>query len=457
MGEPRGNSVLTTGRVRTGMASRVGFPANLLVLCTSVAFERAAYYGLQSILALYLAELLVGEQGAEGIWLLPSLAAVMGTQGLALAGVITGAFVSMAVLAPAIGGIVADRFIGLHRAILVGGAMMTAGHGLLILEAALLPALAMIALGAGFFKGPVAARLSGLYEQDDPLRVEGFRLFYLAINIAGLLAPLVIGTLGERVHWHAGFAVSCALMLAGLAIYGWRFAGSDGDKEQELSGVELTSESRSTDFLGLGILSLSLALLTVPNAQLANAYLLWVNEGFSRTLLGWELPASWIIAADGLLSLFALAASGMFWRWRERNGEVVTAEAKAMLGALAVVGGVTLLVMAALLYGRSEVPVVWGLCFQFLNSLGLANVLPAAMAIFGQATIRRHAATAMAGFYLSLFAGGVASTWLASQFTTLAIATFWQLHLLFTLGGGLGLFLFRSHRSRLHTGSIVAD
>lgn len=173
MVEPRGGLFLTIGYMRTGTASHAGLPANLLALCTSVAFERAAYYGLQSILALYLAELFVGGDGQVDIWLLPGLSALTGANGVALAGVITGAFVSAAVLAPAIGGIVADRFVGQHRAILAGGVMMSAGHGLLIVEAALLPALGLIALGAGFFKGPVAARLSGLYAQDDPYESPG--------------------------------------------------------------------------------------------------------------------------------------------------------------------------------------------------------------------------------------------------------------------------------------------
>jgi hypothetical protein len=88
------------------------------------------------------------------------------------------------------------------------------------------------------------------------------------------------------------------------------------------------------------------------------------------------------------------------------------------------------------------VPVVWGLGFQLANSLGLANVFPAAMAIFGQASGQRHAATAMAGFFLALFAGGLVSTALASQFTALPIATFWLLHAACVVAGAAALGLF---------------
>lgn len=419
-------------------------PGQLLALCTSVAFERAAYYGLQSILALYLADALLDESSLARIWLLPTLARLTGAQGLALSGIITGAFVSVAALAPAIGGIIADRLMGQHRTILVGGAIIAAGHGLLIFEGALLPALGLIGLGSGLFKGSVAARLSGLYAPTDPQRVEGFRLFYLAINMAGLVAPLVIGTLGEKVDWRAAFGVSGASMLLGLAVYYVRFLASSDAAPPAGPALDLGPETDRTGLAGLVVLGMSVALLAVPNAQLTNAYLLWVNQSFERSLWGWEFPASWMIAADGMLGLIALAASGLFWRVYERRVGAVTAATKAMIGALFVMAAAGLLVLAAAASGDGKIPIAWGLGFQLCNSLGLANVLPAAMAIFGQSSARRHAATAMAGFYLSLFASGLASTWLASQFTSLQITTFWLLHAVCVLGGTCGLALSSS-------------
>lgn len=426
------------------MMQRAGLPAGLIALCTSVTFERAAYYGLQSILALYLAEVMLDDRAAAQVWLLPQLAAVSAAQGIALAGVVTGLFVSLATLAPLIGGIIADRLIGPHRAILLGGLMMAAGHGLLIAAPTVLPALAAIALGSGFYKGSVAAQLSGLYATDDPRRVEGFRLFYMAINIAGLISPLVIGTLGETVHWHAGFALSCTAMLAGVAIY-WRgFGTTKGDPAPTAHNAAPfeAAPPRATLWALIG-LGASIALLSVPNAQLTNAYLLWAREGFVRDLAGWRLPVSWLIAADGLVSLAALAGSGVFWAWHERRNGPVAAESKAVAGALFVVAGSACLMLAALLHGRTGVPVVWGLAFQLLNALGLANVLPAVMASFGQAGSPRNGATVMAGFYLSLFAGGLISTWLAGQFGSLPIATFWLLHALCAVAGAAGLGIYK--------------
>lgn len=423
---------------------RTGIPANLLALCTSVAFERAAYFGLQSLLALYLADVLLDDRTTSAVWLLPKLAAASGAKGVALAAVLTGLFGALATLAPLIGGIIADRLIGTHRAILLGGLMMALGHGLLIVEALIIPALALIALGSGFFKGSVAARLSGLYAARDPSRVEGFRLFYMAINIAGLIAPLVIGVVGERVHWHAGFAVSCAAMLVGLAIYWQWFEPAQDPTVAALRSATFADRTphlaAPARLVGLGA---SIALLTVLNAQLTNAYLLWAKEGFVRDLAGWRFPVSWLIAADGLVSLIALAGTAAFWAWHDRRGEPARAETKSLIGALFVVAGGACLTLAALLHGRTLVPIAWGLAFKLLNSLGLANVLPAIMASFGQSGFARYGATMMAGFYLSLFAGGLISTWLGSQFVSLSIATFWLLHTLCAVMGASILAFLR--------------
>lgn len=416
-------------------------PEGLVSLCTSVGFERAAYYGMQSILALYLADTLVARDSLSEIWLLPQLAQLSGTQGIALASVVTGLFVSLAALAPVLGGVIADRLLGQHRAILAGGLMMAAGHALMMAEAALLPALGAIALGSGLFKGPAAAQLSALYTPQDDARVEGFRMFYIAINLAGLLAPLIIGTVGERAHWHAGFALACASMVAGLAIYLARFRAAAAAPMRHDAAIDAADRPDGGDLLALIILGGSIALITVGNAQITNAYVLWVDRSFILSIGEWRFPSSWMIAADGLLGLVALTVSGLVWRSHERNRGAVSAAGKAALGGVFVTAGTGCLAMAALLHGRTGVPVYWGLGFQLLNSLGLANVLPAAMAMFGRSASRQHVATTMAGFYLAMFAGGIASTALASRFMTLPILTFWTLHAACAAAGASGLLV----------------
>jgi proton-dependent oligopeptide transporter, POT family len=439
------------------MMEHVSLPKGVCSLCVTVGLERFAYYGLQSVLALYLAEMLSDGRDPTSIWLLEGLSRLTGAEGVALASVVVGLFVSLASIAPVIGALLADRLLGQHRAVTAGGLLMTSGHGLLILDSALLPALGAIALGSGLFKGPVAARLSGLYHARDSERVEGFRLFYIAINLGGLLAPLVIGTAGERIDWHAGFAIACAAMMAGLLVYWSHFVEATVAEQQMERTPEPSTLPAGSGILTIGILGISVAMICVTNFQIANAYLLWADTGFVLSLGQWRFPASWMIAADGVLSLLALGATRIYWARHElRHGRTPPAT-KAVIGAVFAVAGVACIVLAAGLQGRNEVPIYWGLAFQLLNSLGLANILPAVMAMFGQSSARRFAATAMAGFYLSLFAGSLVSTALASQFSTVSILVFWSTHALCAVIGASGLVIVWNRTKADATPSLRSD
>lgn len=338
------------------MTHRAAVPRGLVSLCASVGLERFAFYGLQSILALYLTAMLSDERSIADIWLVGGLSDLTRTQGLALASVITGLFVSLTAIAPVIGAVIADRFVGQHLTVLAGGTMMAAGHGLLVIDAALIPALGVIALGSGLFKGPMAVRLSGLYAPNDSARVEGFRLFFVAINLGGLLAPLVIGTAGERIDWHAGFAIASLAMMAGLLVYWRRFASIEEAPLPQTEEQGIHSGRGAANPLTIAILGFSIAMICVTNFQITNAYLLWADEGFILSVGAWRLPASWMIAADGLLSLFALAATGVFWARHERRHGSIQPAAKAMTGALFAVAGVSCLVLAAGIHGRTGIP-----------------------------------------------------------------------------------------------------
>lgn len=126
------------------MTARVSLPKGVRNLCVTVGFERFAYYGLQSVLALYLAEMLSDGRDPASIWLLDGLSRLTGAEGVALASVIVGLFVSLAAIAPVLGALLADRLLGQHRAVAAGGLLMTSGHGLLVVDAALLLALGAI-------------------------------------------------------------------------------------------------------------------------------------------------------------------------------------------------------------------------------------------------------------------------------------------------------------------------
>ena len=86
--------------------------------------------------------------------------------------------------------------------------MMMFGHFAMAFEALLFPALALVALGNGLFIPPLAIQVGSLYADDDPRKAYAYSAYYMGINLGGLLAPLMCGTLGELYGWHWGFTAA---------------------------------------------------------------------------------------------------------------------------------------------------------------------------------------------------------------------------------------------------------
>jgi len=147
------------------------------------------------------------------------------------ASVLYGWYTGLAYLFPILGGIIADRLIGTHRSMLVGGLLISIGHVILgvsgIGEMAKNPmglslfimGLAVIVLGTGHFKPTVSVMVGQLYKQGDPRRDGAFTIFYMGINLGAFLSAFVCGTLGEKVGWHWGFGSAAVGMILGLLLY----------------------------------------------------------------------------------------------------------------------------------------------------------------------------------------------------------------------------------------------
>ena len=125
----------------------------------------------------------------------------------------------MAYFTPIFGGMIADRWLGKRRAVIIGGSIMAAGHFMMTFEPLFYPALATIALGNGLFLPSLPSQINDLYRPDDPRRGWAYNVYYVGINIGGFLAPLVCGTLGEFYGWHWGFGAAGVGMLTGLLVY----------------------------------------------------------------------------------------------------------------------------------------------------------------------------------------------------------------------------------------------
>ena len=183
-----------------------GHPRGLSTLFFTEMWERFSFYGLRAILFLYMiTEVKKGGMAFDRPY----------------AGLIMGTYTSSVYWTPLIGGWLADKWLGARRAVLIGGIIIACGHFSMALKT--LPnfyiGLAFIAIGTGFLKPNVSTMVGDLYDEIDERRDAGFSIFYMGINLGALLAPIVVGYLGQNVEWHYGFGAAGIFMVLGLIQY----------------------------------------------------------------------------------------------------------------------------------------------------------------------------------------------------------------------------------------------
>ena len=192
----------------------IGHPKGLGYLAFVEGCERFSYYSMQTLLVLYMVNYLLPERfdAVAGLGWLQD-ARYGGAEGQVLASAIFGEYTSLVYLTPILGGLLADRWLGRRVALIAGGVVMSLGHFLMAFEGAFLLALLTLIVGVGLFKGNIASQVGELYKEGDLRRAMAFQIFYIAINVSVIVAPLISGTLGEDVGWHYGFGCAGVVMV----------------------------------------------------------------------------------------------------------------------------------------------------------------------------------------------------------------------------------------------------
>jgi POT family proton-dependent oligopeptide transporter len=181
---------------------------------------------------------------------------------------VLGSYAGLVNALPLLGGMIADRYLGMRKAVVFGGISLSLGHIMMAVEghqakfyaagttlvdnltlasgevliagtvlaedimmrdtAALKVfyfALALIVMGVGYLKPNISTIVGKLYSQDDPRRDSGFTIFYMGINIGSFFATLLCGWLGETYGWGYGFGAAGIGMIIGLFtfLYGQKY------------------------------------------------------------------------------------------------------------------------------------------------------------------------------------------------------------------------------------------
>ncbi len=434
----------------------LGHPRGLGYIAFTEAWERFSYYGMQTLLVLYMTKQLLLPGHVENIVGFPGFrAAVERAYGgplstVALASAIFGLYTGLVYLTPIAGGLIADRWLGRTRTIVIGALLMSAGHFLMAFDYSFLLALLCLLSGVGCFKGNLASQVGALYAPEDLRRADAFQIYFLFINGAVIAAPLIAGTLGELYGWHYGFGAAGVGMVIGLVIYlsgrKWlppeQTAAAATNREAHPG---MTRDERITTAV-LVLLVPVLAVGAVGNQQIFNAYLLWVPNHVSLVFFGKTMPTSWLITLDSIVSVSWLVGAVAFWRlWAKRfkePSEVV----KITLGlGISALGMLCLAAAATASSGGQKASIWWVLGFEFFNSLGFANVFPVGLALYARASPKAVLGTMIGIYYLHLFACNNLVGWLGGLIEKLSGVQFWMLHA--GLIGGAGLVMLIASRA----------
>jgi len=184
-----------------------GQPQGLSTLFFTEMWERFSYYGMKAILLYYMYFSI--SKGGLGINK-TTAASIMAIYG------------SLVYLSSVLGGFLSDRIWGSRRTVFYGGILIMFGHICLALpfgKTALFLSILLIIIGTGLLKPNVSEMVGTLYSRGDLRRDSGFTIFVFGINLGSLVAPLLVGFIGQNYNYHAGFSLAAIGMFFGLVQY----------------------------------------------------------------------------------------------------------------------------------------------------------------------------------------------------------------------------------------------
>jgi POT family proton-dependent oligopeptide transporter len=437
-----------------------GHPRGLGYIAFTEAWERFSYYGMQTLLVLYMVNRLLQPDHVERIigfgpfrhfleFLYRGHLAIQ-----PLSSAIFGLYTAFVYVTPIIGGLIADRWLGRTPTVIIGASLMAVGQFLVASEITFLFALACLLAGVGCLKGNLASQVGGLYAPGDNRRADAFQIYYIFINAGVIISPLIVGTLGEKVGWAWGFNAAGVGMLISIAIYlsGRKYLPADSSlvQEKEASQASATKTKLTRrDWMAIVALLVLLPFLTIaiiPNNQIFNAYLVWAQDHANLVFFGRTIPTTWLVTLDSIVSVSFLAGTVVFWRLWSKKFPEPTEIIKMGLGSLVAVTGMLSLAAGAAIAANSggKVSIGWLITFHVLNSIGFANIFPVSLALYARVAPASLSGTIIGVYYVAFFAANFLVGVVGSSLEKMPAASFWLLHAAMAGFAGV-IFLLAGH------------
>ncbi|MCX4748654.1 oligopeptide:H+ symporter [Kitasatospora sp. NBC_01287] len=430
-----------------------GHPRGLATLFMTEMWERFSFYGMRALLVIYLVT--ATHDGGLGYK-------------AAVGAAIVSVYNAMVYLTALPGGWIADRFWGPRKTVAVGGCIIMIGHFLLAVPATVsfFVGLAFIAVGSGLLKANISTMVGHLYDgPNDPRRDGGFTVFYMGINLGAFAAPLVIGTIGQKVDWHLGFALAGVGMALGLGQYllGTRHLSptsnivtapiTPGEKKAVLRkallwlaaaavfyGVIVAAGSFSISWViwplsvaGIAIPALYFARMKkdkdlAPDEQSKMSGFIWffiaaavfwmiydqssstlsifATDSTSSTLFGFNFPSSWFQSLNPLYIMALAPVFAWLWVWLSRRAKNPSTTVKFAIGLL-MIGASFLVMMLAMAAASGGVKVspLWLAMVYLVQTVGELTLSPVGLSVTTKLAPAKYASQMMGVWFLAVTAG----------------------------------------------------
>ena len=415
-----------------GEGELFGHPRGLTYLFTTEMWERFSYYGMRALLVLYMVKHLLQPGQAETVigyaTLKAGLEFLFGPLGVQpLASHIYGLYTAFVYLTPLFGGLLADRWLGQRRTVILGAALMAAGHFMMAFEPLFLMALTVLILGNGAFKPNISTQVGGLYAPGDPRCDRAYSIFYVGINVGAFFSPLVCGTLGEVYGWHYGFAAAGIGMSIGLMTYLWASPALPPDElyRARSAGRERAPLTRDDwrAIVALVLLCIPVTFFWATYEQQGNTIALWADAQTDRSLnlilVTVEIPVTWFQAFNPFM-IFAFTPFVLaLWAWQARRGSEPSTLAKMAYGCFGVALANLILVFAAWDAGADKASWLWLLAFFAVITLGELYLSPIGLSLVSKVAPAKCVSMMMGVWLLTSFTGNLAAGWLGSYWSSM--------------------------------------
>ncbi len=462
-----------------------GHPRGLQTLFFTEMWERFSYYGMRAILLLYM-----------------TAAVAAGGMGLSAAegAAIYGAYTAGVYMAAIPGGFVADRLLGLRRAVFVGGVLIALGHFCLAfgVKPVFYLGLVFIVAGTGLLKPNISAIVGTLYNEGDVRRDAGFSIFYMGINTGAFISPLICGWLaqsdsfkgilgqmglGPENSWHWGFGAAGVGMTLGLVQY---VIGGKRLAETPVVNVAPNPALLWAQFfgavavvggllyglwdyrdwlvlMGTGIFAAWFVAQTEPGVERKRAYavlilfvfaaLFWAGfeqagsslnlfgDRFTRNeILGISFPSSFHQSTNSVFLILLAPVFAWLWIRLGKTGKEPSSPVKFSLGLLFVGAGFAVIAIAARISAaNNDAPVgpMWLTVVYLLHTIGELCLSPVGLSTMTKLAPARLAGSIMGVWFMATSVGNFIGGRVAGQFETFPLPSLFGMVCLTTAFAGL--------------------